>query len=283
MPTGCFTKQKDTSNTITITHMTPTLPVISINASSNTVCAGTQVTYTATTNILAGTYKWKVGGSVVGNTNTYIYTPANNDQVSCTIEAPAGCYMPDTGNSNVISVTVNPKVTPAINITGPATVGEHALVNLSAILTNAGSNYTIDWQKNGNSFANTSTPNTSYYKGKGTDNIVATITPLGCYNTATSNSLVITEAVSVEKVGEQGGGLMIYPNPTSSEVHIQGLSNGDIVEIYDAAGKKISGNTSTLRSNIHIINVSNIATGTYLLEIKTKDGTIKARKKIQKL
>lgn len=282
MPAGCYTQQKDTSNIITINHLTPTIPVISINASTNPVCTGTTVNFTATTNIPAGNYKWKVGGNVVGSTNTYSYSPTNNDQVSCTILAPAGCYIPDTGNSNIITMKVNPKVTPTINITGPASMGEHGVVNLNANVSDAGSNYSIDWNKNGSLLNTTSTPATSYTKEKGTDNIIATITPVGCYNPATSNTLVITEAVSISSIGADADDIMVYPNPTHNAIHIQGLLAGDEVALLDVAGKKILSSTYTTTGSVYTIDVEHVPAGVYMLVIKADNGVTKSRKKIQK-
>ncbi len=90
-------------------------PSISIAANpGNTICAGTNVTFTATASNTGGgtvTYDFKVnGGSVqTGASNTYAsMTLANNDQVTCDISISGGaCLTATTASSNTITMTVN--------------------------------------------------------------------------------------------------------------------------------------------------------------------------------
>jgi hypothetical protein len=90
----------------------PNLPVsILIAASTNPVCTGTSVTFTATlTN--GGTtpaYQWKKNGTNVGtNSSTYTYTPVNNDAVTCILTSNLTCTTDNPATSNTITMTVNP-------------------------------------------------------------------------------------------------------------------------------------------------------------------------------
>jgi hypothetical protein len=88
---------------------------VTIAASANTVCEGTQVTFTATpTN--GGTtpfYQWKVNGEFVGtNSPTHSYIPANGDSIRCIMTSSVPCSQ-NPATSNTITMTVNPfPVTP---------------------------------------------------------------------------------------------------------------------------------------------------------------------------
>jgi hypothetical protein len=100
----CATGNPATSNTITMT-VNPNLPVsVSIVASTNPVCAGTSVNFTATpTN--GGTtpaYQWQVNGINVPGANnpTYSYTPANGDVVTCILTSNATCATGNPATSN---------------------------------------------------------------------------------------------------------------------------------------------------------------------------------------
>ena len=89
----------------------PNLPVsVSIAASDNPSCNGSEVTFTATP-INGGTtpeYQWKVNGNDVGtNSSTYTYTPQNGDVVICVLSSDATCAIGTPAISNTITMTVN--------------------------------------------------------------------------------------------------------------------------------------------------------------------------------
>jgi hypothetical protein len=83
---------------------------VSIAPSSNPICAGTSVTFTATP-ANGGTtpsYQWKVNGTDVGtNGTTYSYTPVNNDVVTCVLTSNASCVTGNPATSNRVIMTVN--------------------------------------------------------------------------------------------------------------------------------------------------------------------------------
>ena len=104
---------KDTA-TITVNS---TLPVsVTIAAlPGNTVNSGVPVTFTATP-VNEGTtpsYQWYVNNSAVGtNSNTYTYTPANNDQVKCVLTANNPCPTGNPATSSTVVMVVNTVATP---------------------------------------------------------------------------------------------------------------------------------------------------------------------------
>lgn len=249
------------------------MPDVSITTSADSVCDGTKVTLTATANISSVDYQWILNGSNSGpNSPTFNYTPGNGDGVKCkiTVPAAAGCVTSDTAISNTQIMKVDPVITPGINIFGPTAAGKFAPVNLTATVLDAGSNYNINWQNNGTTFANTSGPSVTYTKDNGTDSITATITAVGCYDTVTSNKVVVEERVGIHDV-HTNGGIAAYPNPADEYLHISGISAGATIRLSDAVGKVVLSNMSS--GNKQTLNMANLPAGTYILQVKDADGS----------
>lgn len=113
------------SNTLTITVSPMLTPSVSITASSNSICQGQNVTFTATP-VNGGqnpAYQWYIGNvlqtetSGVFTTNTLI----NGNQVFCILLSNEECLALPTATSNFISVAVNPLVTPKLMINASST------------------------------------------------------------------------------------------------------------------------------------------------------------------
>ena len=86
---------------------TPTVAISS--SSSGVVCAGDNVTFTATPQHegSAPVYEWRVNnGSIVGTSATYSYIPQNNDVVSVNLISNAACAGSQTTASDQVTVTV---------------------------------------------------------------------------------------------------------------------------------------------------------------------------------
>ncbi|MGN6645681.1 MAG: immunoglobulin domain-containing protein [Cytophaga sp.] len=122
----CATPAIVTSSPIVMTVNPNLTTSVSITANNTSVCAGTNIIFTATpTN--GGTtpaYKWKLGSSyITGATNvTFSTTTAsNNDSYSVELTSNAACATPVTATSNPVVVTVNTGVTPTITATASAT------------------------------------------------------------------------------------------------------------------------------------------------------------------
>ena len=83
---------------------------VSINGSANPVCAGTSVTFAATS-VNGGvlpSYQWKVNGSNVGiNSSTYTYNPTSGDLVSCIFTSSLPCTFSNPVCSNTINMNIN--------------------------------------------------------------------------------------------------------------------------------------------------------------------------------
>ena len=66
----------------------------------------------------------------------------------------------------------------------------------------------------------------------------------------------------------------LYPNPANSVVNITNAENMVVeqVTIYDIAGKQLSTQNFNNEAEIQL-NVENLASGTYMLHLQTKQGT----------
>jgi sugar lactone lactonase YvrE len=116
----------------------------------NSVCVGEQVTFTAIP-INGGstpTYQWKRNGFFVG-TNSPTYTPLNlenGEVIEVVMTSKYECA--GVGNSNQITMTVNPVITPSVTISVPAgAVCQGKPVTFEAVPVNGGSNPVYQWFK----------------------------------------------------------------------------------------------------------------------------------------
>jgi len=170
---------------------------VGIVASANPVCAGTSVTYTATP-VNGGTtpvYAWYVGAALqAGETaSTFSYTPANGDQVYAVLTSSLPCAT--DVNSNTVTMTVDPILTPDVNITASQTsvcVGNQ--VTFTAAPTNGGTTPVYAWYVNTALQAGETLP-TFTYTPANNDQVYATLTSSeSCVtgNPATSNTVIIT-------------------------------------------------------------------------------------------
>ena len=197
----CKSGSPATSNTIAMT-VNPILPVsVSIGASANPVCAGTNVTFTATpTNGGASpAYQWRVNGASIGGaTNTtYSYVPINNDLVTCVLTSNAICPSGNPATSNIITMTVNPLLPVSVSIGASANpVLTGTTVNFKAFPVNEGSSPQYQWKVNG---LNVGTNNQLFSYVPLNNDVVSCLmlSSLTCVsgNPAMSNSIIMTVTI----------------------------------------------------------------------------------------
>lgn len=65
----------------------------------------------------------------------------------------------------------------------------------------------------------------------------------------------------------------VYPNPASTAIHIDGVSNGISVTIYDITGRKVMH-----KPYANELSVNGLSNGLYLLNITTADGNVISKK-----
>lgn len=138
-------------------------PTITISTPATTICAGTPVTFTATS-ANAGTapiYQWKLNGANVDTGATYTpFAPlGNGDVITCelTVAADAGCVTSNTVMSNTITMTVNATMQITITADHPGPVCPGAAPSFTATATGLATP-AYQWQVNGvNAGGNTAT------------------------------------------------------------------------------------------------------------------------------
>ena len=189
----------DASSRFTINPVLSPSVSIAVDApKTNTICAGDNVTFTATP-VNGGTipsYKWYVGATQVGTGSTFTSTTlANSDQVKVVITPdPTSCTSAATATSNVITMTVNNPVSTSVTISANPgnTICPGQSVTFSATsIINGGSNPSYQWKLNGTDVATTTTySSSSLVTG---DIVTLELTPsVACAVPATKTSNQIT-------------------------------------------------------------------------------------------
>lgn len=193
------------SNSGILSVTTTVTPSVSISSSDadNTICEGTNVTFTAiqTNGGSTPSYQWKLNGGNVG-TNSTTYSNSSlisTDVVSCVMTANNTCQTTNTTTSNSISTTVNPNLTPTVSIaitdgSNPTCSGNN--VTFTATPTDGGSSPTYQWKLNG---GNVGTNSTTFSNNSLVNNDVISCVMTAnnvCQTSATANSNDITMTVS---------------------------------------------------------------------------------------
>jgi gliding motility-associated-like protein len=188
---------------VNLTSPPPSLPSITITASSTSTCSGNPITFTAS--VTNGTpnmiYQWYRNNSNVGsNSNQYTTSSlANGDIISCTLTS-ASCNGVVAISSNAITITG--MVTPSITITASATtVCPGTTVQYSAVAVNAGASPTYQWKVNSLNVGSNSATYTRVVSTSG-ENITCELTAdptFTCASTSTvySNQIGMTVTVGV--------------------------------------------------------------------------------------
>lgn len=195
------TTANSTSN-VTMTVNPLLTPSVTLSSSATTICAGTSVTVTATpTNGgAAPSYQWKVNGTNSGAataSNTFTSTTlANGDVVSVVLTSNATCATPTTANSSSnITMTVNPNITPSVNISAPATtICSGSSITFTATPTNGGTSPGYQWRVNGtnvNGATNATFTTSTLVNGDQVSVVLTSNATCRTSNTATSNVITM--------------------------------------------------------------------------------------------
>lgn len=195
---SCAVPSTVTSNNITMVVNATLSASVSIVPSQNNVCEGTAVTFTVTP-VNGGAsplYQWQVNGVNAG-TNSATFSSStfvNGDKVTCLMTSNAICATPVVSTSNIITLGINPYVTPSVSIVSSADnicPGESIIFTATAL--NGGVTPSYQWQVNGvnkgtNSavYASTTFVNGDVVRCIVTSNATCTTIP-----TATSTNVVV--------------------------------------------------------------------------------------------
>ncbi len=176
-------------------------PTVSINASATSICAGTSVTFTATSVNGGSTpvYQWRINGNNVGtNTASFVSNSLiNGDIVTVVMTANNTCQSIASVTSNSITITVNPILVPSVTIAASATtICAGTSVNFTATPTNGGISPTYRWFRNGATIGGATAATYSSAGLVQGDAIRVEMTPNNaCQTIGIVNSNVVTMAV----------------------------------------------------------------------------------------
>ena len=144
----------DTSNTVEISIIPPFPVLLSITASDNDICAGTPVTFEASTQNKGNSpvFTWLVNQNPSGtNDSVFSYFPASGDQVACVLLSSESCTSNNPDTSNLISMIVHPVLPVDVSIQAsenPVCAGQP--VTLTATPFHGGLSPVYQWFVNGN-------------------------------------------------------------------------------------------------------------------------------------
>lgn len=194
----CVSQPKVSSNKQVITVNPIVTPDVTISTSSNTICAGAIVHFSAQPVNGGSTphYSWFRNGQLAGTDSSGFTTTLINhaDSFSVVMYTSAPCATKPTDSSAAIVMTVNPTVTPTIGIqTSSITFCPGALVTFNANVTHAGSIPHFQWYRNSVAVGGDSTTfSTNSLSDKDTISVVFT-SGLSCVtaNNIRSNKLVM--------------------------------------------------------------------------------------------
>ena len=190
---SCSSVNTAVSNNVTMSVNTSVTPALTIGASANNVCVGTNVTFTATAvnGGVSPSYQWQVNGVNTGtNSSTFSSSSlANTDIVSCILTSSSSCALPVNATSNNITMQVNANVTPTINIAGSANnICSGSAVTFTANESNGGTSPSYQWKVNG---INTGTNNATF-----TSSTLLNADIVSCELTSNNSCASITNANS---------------------------------------------------------------------------------------
>jgi hypothetical protein len=295
----CATQQLVLSNTIFITVSQSVIPSVSIAASATSICAGQQVTFTATP-VNGGNspvYEWTLNNNAVGSSNmTYQNSSLKNgDVVRVTMQSSLGCANQGPVYSNSITMSVGSTVAPSVTIATLSTsICSGTQATFTATPANGGATPTYQWKLNGNNVGSNTASYQSSSLGDGDVVKVEMTSSLGCASpqVATSNAdtmhvtASVTPSVSISTTGTSicAGTLVTFTaTPTnggnarfewllngnevgtnSNAYQNSSLQNGDSVAVYLTSSLACA-NPKSVKSNTIAISIA--ASTTYYADV----------------
>ena len=267
-------------DSVNVTIAPTVVPSVNISLSpGDTVCAGSPVTFTATS-INGGSspvYHWSVNGSSGASGATYIYSPSNSDMVSVKLTSNAACPLPDTAVSSVV-MNVDPLVVPVVTISANpgTTIVSGQSVTLIASYTNGGPAPTFQWYKNGILIPGATSDSLVLSNAANRDSLTCIITSSGpCGNQPGAHSVIIlVNNVGVIQLNNTGE-ITVLPNPNKGDFIVKGslgsLADEDVtLELSDVIGQVVYKGKFMAQGGIineHIHPDNKLANGVYLLSI----------------
>jgi hypothetical protein len=294
---ACAANTVATSNMLKPNITPSVIPGVSINTTPPiTVCKGTPVTFTTTSNGGGNnpTYQWFKNGAMITGANATTYTDGalnNADTITIQMTTTAQCPVIPVATSNKVGVAVSNMLTPTVSISvSPSDIiSEGQELTFTATQSNGGATPDYQWQKNGVNipFATASTYVSNELKA-GDHISVRMLSYAPCVDEALvrSNTIVLKSALGVGGAAGQGvAGISLYPNPTGGRFSIsaKGWSYSDRqvrVDVISGIGQVVYHMelepTVTGQSWQTQVSLSEgLSNGRYMLRVSTGDGSFR--------
>jgi len=252
-----------------------------VNAGPNlTPCVGSPVQLAVTSTITPASVSWSpTTGLNAPTTLAPILTPSLSANYIVTITSPTGCTAKDT-------VFVQPKTSPATNISLPTTAASYTINAGQSVTLKAGGANTYTWSPNIGLSGTTGAQITAQPWSNVTYKVVGAFTS-GCTKTD-SIQIVVNNPTAIDNAFAQMGVVSaVSPNPTQGEIALNATfaRTGDLrIALYDLSGRGLSTlyagkvNEGTFT---HQANMGRYAAGVYLIVWEMNGATYRQKLEIQ--
>jgi hypothetical protein len=210
-------------------------PTVSISATASTICSGTSVTFTATTQFggSSPTFQWKVNGSNVGtNSDSYASSSlANDDVVTCVLTSNETCPSPASVTSNAYTMSVLAYQTPSVTIAAApsSTACEGDLITFTATAAYGGGTPAYAWLLNGTSVGSNSESYSTINLANGNQVQCVMTSDYLCVTASTDSSNALTMTVVTPPQVEAGSDMTTCG--TTPYTFANGASNSNTTSI----------------------------------------------------
>ncbi len=280
----CVSNSLASSNLIKVNVKTPVNPGIIISTPNQNVCEDSMITFKTNTTFGGSnpTYQWQLNYSNIGtNLPTYTSTTLkNNDIVRCILTSSEACIINSPSYSNIITVFVNPIVTPTITIRSSAlSIKKGEPVVFFGTVTDGGSNPSFQWKLNGvpvgtnkNNYTDSTLNNGDIISCDLISNAICTSNPK---NKSNDIKITVNPPNAVNDIEFMD--LKIYPNPTNNIVTIQlnEPAKEDLnILIIDLLGKTVSNSNIAQGAETLYLDTKVMNPGQYLMKLSNGDKSI---------
>ena len=251
---GCMV---NSSGTVTITQPAAVTALSFVNNNASACANSGSATVTPGGGNTPYTYSW------TGGNTTATATGLSGGSYTVTVTDSSGCSA---------SSTITISQAPALGIT-TTSVNDNSqgACNGMATATATGGTapYTYNWSPGGGT--------NDTIKGKCPGHYCCVVTDsLGCKD-STCVTIILTGIADIDGSSSL---INVYPDPNTGDFTITGLTQGQVIDIYNSLGQKIKSkiaDNSTMQ-----FDISSYGNGIYLINIQNKDGSRAVLKKIIK-
>jgi uncharacterized repeat protein (TIGR03803 family) len=273
-----------TQSTASATGLSAGVYTVTITDACGTDMATTTISITQPNALTVGVFDESI--SCYNGDNGSIYSHVHGGTQPYTYQWTGGVNTPDltglSAGTYTLGITDNNNCSNSVTviITQPATAlsistysqDDNGSANGIATVTASGgtSPYTYSWAPEGQT-VNTIT-------GLSAGSYCCNVTDAnGCTE---STCVTVSSSLGIDNISNLSG-INIYPNPTISSFTITGVTQGQVIELYNYIGQRISSNIVSNVTTMHF-DISDKANGVYLIRILNTDGTLVTEKKMIK-